>query len=73
MYGFYSYSDSEADTILCDWAADLVDGGARDRGCFNVCAKPADPPKVSETVRHMDVENDALAMVKTLIQRADAP
>jgi pimeloyl-ACP methyl ester carboxylesterase len=73
MYGFYSYSDSEADTIVCNWAEGLVDQGSRDRGCFNVCAKPADPPKDSEGVRHMNAENDALAMVKTLIHRADAP
>jgi hypothetical protein len=72
MYGFYSYSDTDERSYLETWADGLVDRGAQDRGCFNVCSKPSTTVPLQETVRHTQAEDQALALIKSLIARADA-
>jgi hypothetical protein len=72
MYGFYNYSESDEPAHLSDWASDLVDRGAQDRGCFNVRIKPKDSPTVPEAKRHMQAEIQALTMVENLIARVDS-
>jgi pimeloyl-ACP methyl ester carboxylesterase len=72
MFGFYSYSDSEEKSDLEMWADGLVDRGAQDRGCFNVCSKPDATPPMQEALRHTQAEDQALALVNSLIARADA-
>jgi pimeloyl-ACP methyl ester carboxylesterase len=72
MYGFYSYSASESNSSLKNWADALVDRGALDRGCFNICSKPVETTAISESARHLQAEDQALSLIKTLIARADA-